>query len=272
MIIYIRITITIMIKDIDELLLNDKDIIYENILKFIKFRKYEIKTLDKYDINKDYIIINTNKAAIIYIININSANMKKSDNFIKIISNTINNINKSIIVIMPNKIASNINKKILNIKDNYSIEIILYIVFINNIVEHDVCVNTKYVLLDTEEKKNFLEFYGIDAKKIHNIYCDDILATWYGFVEDDFIKIETFSHLLTGKTLIYARLKLSPNAENRLFYNNDNEYEIKDDISINEEEEEEEQDQEQDEIYQDDIDQDDNSVDYDNDIGGDDFT
>jgi len=248
--------------DIDDLLLNDNDIIYDNILKFIKFRNYEIILSEKYSKDKDYIIISTNKAVIIYIININSSNIKKSDNFIKILSNSINNINKNVIVITPNKIAPNINKKILNIKNNYSIEIILYIVFINDITEHNVCVNTKYTLLDKEEKNNLIEFYGIDMKKIHHICCDDILATWYGFNEDDIVKIEFLNHLLTGKTMIYAKLKISPSAENRIIYNNENEYDIKEEDF--EEEDEEEELEQDDVIEQDDIiEQDDNSVEND---------
>ena len=100
--------------------MNEYIIIYNNILALIKTRKYNIisKLPDKKTRPDDHLLIDTDKAIILYIINYETGIIKKGDAFIKKINDILKTYNnKKIIIFTRYKISSNLYKKIITIKN-----------------------------------------------------------------------------------------------------------------------------------------------------------
>ena len=239
--------------------------IYKNIEELLKTRNYQ--TDHTFNILKDDILVNNfinidvvNKKnnmqlTILFIINSEANIIKKSDVFLKYISN-LEKKNKNlekIIIISKNKLSTNLKKKIKLLKKNIIIENILFNILIFNITKHINYQNYTFTLLPDEEKILLFNFIDLEYKKLNKICLDDPICIYYDFNAGDIIKIYKPTVRTAGFTCTY-RLVINKNiANNRMIINkyiedlNEEKEEEDGDLEV-EEEQEQEQEQEQEEL------------------------
>jgi DNA-directed RNA polymerase subunit H (RpoH/RPB5) len=178
--------------------MSEKELIYLNILELIKYRKYNLLTKDLNNIltQDDYLLINTDKALIFYIINYDAGIIKKSDLFLKKINELLKSYNnKKIVLITKSKLSSNIYKKIFTIKTTFIIEVLLYNALIFVFPANNVNDFTEYINLSDNEKTKILDFLDITPKNLLYICHDDIACIWFDLNENDIVQVNTISPL-----------------------------------------------------------------------------
>ena len=177
--------------------MNENEQIYTNLLELLKYRKYNIlsKTLNKNVSNEDYILIDTDKATVLYIVNYDTGIIKKGDIFIKKILDILKTNDKKIILITKQKLSSNLYKKIFTIKQSFYIEVILYNALIFNFPINNVNKHTEYIKLSENEKIKILNFLDVDPHNLLYICYDDKACIWFDLNENDIIQINTISPL-----------------------------------------------------------------------------
>ena len=188
--------------------------IYNNIKDVLISRKY--KTDYTFDISKNNILIenyiNINVTSkdnkdivILFIINSEVNIIKKSDVFLKYISN-LEKKNKNldkIIIISKYKLSTNLNKKIKLLKKNITIENILFKILIFNPIKHINYKNYVFNLLSNEEKTNLFELIDFNSNTINKICIDDPICIYYDFNINDIIKIIKPTIKTAGMTCCY---------------------------------------------------------------------
>ena len=187
--------------------------IYNNIKDLLISRKY--KTDYKFDINKNNILIenyinittskNNKDIIILFIINSEANIIKKSDVFLKYISN-LEKKNKNldkIIIISKYKLSTNLNKKIKLLKKNITIENILFKILIFNPIKHINYKNYEFSLLTNDEKNNLFELIDLNSNTINKICIDDPICIYYDFNINDIIKIIKPTIKTAGMTCCY---------------------------------------------------------------------
>ena len=199
--------------------------IYKNIEELLKTRNYQTDYV--FDIPKNDILLNNfinidvvNKKnnmllTILFIINSEANIIKKSDVFLKYISN-LEKKNKNlekIIIISKNKLSTNLKKKIKILKKNIIIENILFNILIFNITKHVNYQNYTFTLLSDEEKNTLFDFIDLDYKKINKICLDDPICIYYDFNIGDIVKIVKPTIRTAGYTCNY-RLVINKNIAN----------------------------------------------------------
>ena len=205
--------------------------IYKNIEELLKTRNYQ--TNHAFDILKDNILAdnfinidvvnkkNNMQLTILFIINSDANIIKKSDVFLKYISN-LEKKNKNlekIIIISKNKLSTNLKKKIKLLKKNIIIENILFNILIFNITKHINYQNYTFTLLSDEEKNLLFNFIDLEYKKLNKICLDDPICIYYDFNAGDIIKIYKPTVRTAGFTCTY-RLVINKNiANNRMIIN-----------------------------------------------------
>jgi DNA-directed RNA polymerase subunit H (RpoH/RPB5) len=205
--------------------------IYKNIEELLKTRNYQ--TNHTFDILKDNILAdnfinidvvnkkNNMQLTILFIINSDANIIKKSDVFLKYISN-LEKKNKNlekIIIISKNKLSTNLKKKIKLLKKNIIIENILFNILIFNITKHINYQNYTFTLLSDEEKNLLFNFIDLEYKKLNKICLDDPICIYYDFNAGDIIKIYKPTVRTAGFTCTY-RLVINKNiANNRMIIN-----------------------------------------------------
>jgi DNA-directed RNA polymerase subunit H (RpoH/RPB5) len=240
--------------------------IYTNIKELLLIRNY--KTDYKFDISKNNILIenyininavskDNKEITILFIINSDANIIKKSDVFLKYISNLekkTKDLDK-IIIISKYKLSSNLNKKIKLLKKNITIENILFSILIFNPMKHINYNNYTFSILSDEEKKNLFELIDYDVNSINKICIDDPICIYYDFNVNDIIKIIKPTIKTAGMTCCYRLVINKHIGINRTLINKtldviieEEEEEEEEKIDIEEEEEQEqEQEQEQEE-------------------------
>lgn len=180
--------------------------IYINILELIKYRKYNLLTKDltKTLTHDDYLLINTDKALIFYIINYDSGIIKKGDLFIKKINELLKtHNNKKIVLITKIKLSSNLYKKIFTIKQIFTIEVLLYNALMFVFPINNVNKFTEYIKLSDNDKTKILDFLDITQNNLLYICFDDIACIWFDFNENDIVQVNTISPLSNIITINY---------------------------------------------------------------------
>ena len=186
--------------------MNENEQIYLNILELIKYRKYNLLTKDltkklTYD---DYLLINTDKALIFYIISYDTGIIKKGDLFIKKINELLKNYNnKKIVLITKFKLSSNLYKKIFTIKHNFIIEVLLYNSLMFNFPTNNVNKFTEYIKLSDNDKTKILDFLDVTPSNLLYICYDDIACIWFDLNENDVVQVNTISPLSNIMTINY---------------------------------------------------------------------
>jgi DNA-directed RNA polymerase subunit H (RpoH/RPB5) len=186
--------------------MNENEHIYLNILELIKCRKYNLLTKDltkklTYD---DYLLINTDKALIFYIINYDAGIIKKGDLFIKKINELLKtHNNKKIVLITKFKLSSNLYKKIFTIKHTFLIEVLLYNSLMFNFPTNNVNKFTEYIKLSDNDKTKILDFLDVKPSNLLYICYDDIACIWFDLNETDIVQVNTISPLSNIITINY---------------------------------------------------------------------
>ena len=255
--------------------------IYNNIKEFIQIRDYS--TSYKFDITKNNIIIdnliqidtinkkNNLNIIILFIVNSDANVIKKSDVFLKYITNLdkkYTDLDK-IIIISKFKLSNNLNKKIKLFKKNIVIENILFKVLIFNPIKHINYQDYSFVLLPEDEKNNLFNLIDYNHNSINKIFIDDPICIYYDFQVNDIIKIIKPTIKTAGFTCTYRIVVNNHIGNNRNIINKqqqlidvdileEHEHEHDDEgdkIKIkDEEDEEEEEEEEEEDIEEDDVD------------------
>lgn len=191
---------------------------YKILLEMLNDRNYIIKKEHHKDINlfaKDYedninLIFKKENKQEIYVSILNNIKITKKD-LLKIIENIRDNNNIDNILILCNE------KQLLNYISEYKIKfkINLEIFLINNmqinISKHDF--QPKFILLTSDEKKQFLEKNGYIDSQLPKILSNDPMCLYYNGKNGDVFKIIRNSMEGRNKTSgqgIYYRIVIDP--------------------------------------------------------------